>query len=101
MVAADGAVAKQGVEQIGHLLKSRGHFRVVTAQMHIVEDDIDDALDLVPGGLQFFLQDFCNAAAACTVPHAVARAPKMSRCASTIRKMRRQFITLSCLVGLM
>jgi hypothetical protein len=53
MIAADDAVLEQEVEQIGHLLKVRRHVRVIAAQMHVVEGEVQHAFYLIVarGGL--------------------------------------------------
>jgi hypothetical protein len=40
------------IEQVWHLLKVRGHVRIVAPKMHVVEDKIDDMLDISFSRLQ-------------------------------------------------
>ena len=48
MVREQGALALEEIQEVGDLFEVRGHVGVVSAQMDIVELDIDDVLDPVP-----------------------------------------------------
>jgi hypothetical protein len=52
MIAADGSDVENEIEQIRHLLEVRGNVRIVAPQVHVVESDVDDMLDLTAGGLE-------------------------------------------------
>src|SRR5262249_4478183 len=52
MIAADGAVVEQEVQQMRHLLEVRRYVGVVASQMNVVELEINDPLDLVAGRLK-------------------------------------------------
>src|SRR5262249_40453494 len=52
MIAADGAVIENEVEQIGHLLEVRRHVWIVAPQMHVVEYDVHNAFHLPARGPQ-------------------------------------------------
>jgi hypothetical protein len=47
MIGEQRALLLHEMQQIGHLLEIRRHFRIVAAQMDVVELDIDDVLDAV------------------------------------------------------
>src|SRR5262245_37212782 len=46
MIRVQRAVVPDEVEQVGHLLQIGWHVRVVASEMHVVEDDVDDVLDV-------------------------------------------------------
>jgi len=46
VVAADDAVALDEIQQVRYLLQIRRNIRIVGSQMHIVEDNVDNPLDL-------------------------------------------------------
>jgi hypothetical protein len=47
MVSEEGSLTFEKVQQIGDLFEIRGDIRIVTAQMHVVELNINDVLDAV------------------------------------------------------
>src|ERR1700722_13970049 len=49
LVADQRAVAGDEPEQVWHLLEVAGHVRVVPAEVHVVELDVDDVADRVIG----------------------------------------------------
>jgi hypothetical protein len=52
VIAADGAVALNEVEQIRNLFEIGRNVRIVAPQMHVVENDMDNTLDLAARGIQ-------------------------------------------------
>ncbi|MGA8961951.1 MAG: hypothetical protein WB475_17255 [Pseudolabrys sp.] len=46
VIPADDSVIENEIEQIGHLLEIGWDIRIVAAQMHVVERNMDDMLDL-------------------------------------------------------
>jgi hypothetical protein len=49
MIAADHAVVAHEIEEIWNLLEIGRNIRVVAPQMHIVELNMDDVLDIAAG----------------------------------------------------
>ena len=52
MIAADGAVALDEIEQIRHLFEIGRNVRIVAPQMHVVENDMNNVFDLTARGIQ-------------------------------------------------
>jgi hypothetical protein len=47
MIGENGALSAQEIEEVGYLLEVGWHVRIVAAEMHVVELDVDDVLDAV------------------------------------------------------
>ena len=47
MIGEECTVLFEEAQEIGHLFQVRRHVRIVPAKMHVVELDVDDALDPV------------------------------------------------------
>jgi len=45
VIGEQHSVALEELQQIGHLLQIRGHVRVIAAQVHVVELDLDHVLE--------------------------------------------------------
>ena len=52
MIAADGAVVLNEVEQVRHLFEIGRDIRIVASQMHVVENDMNNVLDLTARRIQ-------------------------------------------------
>src|SRR5712691_9213223 len=52
VVCQERAVAADEVQEVGHLLKVGWHVRVVAQEMHVVEDEVDNMLDVALGRIK-------------------------------------------------
>jgi hypothetical protein len=53
MVGAQGSLVLKELQQVGHLLQVGRHIWVVAPQVHIVELNVDDVLDLATSRIEF------------------------------------------------
>jgi hypothetical protein len=52
MIAADGAIVLDEIEQVRHLFEIGWNVRIVAPQVHVVENDMDNVLDLTAWRIQ-------------------------------------------------